>query len=147
MEEDKFLTFLHRVHTPAFVLKRVRVVKFIIVGGMASLVHLATLALLTEWAQVWYLIATTVGFGAGFGVSFTLQKYWTFQETSRARLPGQAFAFFALQMTNLVINGGLMYVLVDMVGLYYVLAQVVVLAVLAVFTYLVSRSYIFNRIH
>ncbi len=147
MEKDKFLDVPKAIRAPRFLVSRARIVKFVITGGLASFVHIATLVFFTEVLGVWYGVATTVGFGAGFGVSFTLQKYWTFQETSRARLPGQAFAFFALQMTNLVINGGLMYVLVDMVGLYYVLAQVVVLAVLAVFTYLVSRSYIFNRIH
>jgi putative flippase GtrA len=74
MEEDKFLNQLRRLGAPQGVLARVQIVKFIIVGGMASVVHLAVLALLTEVAEVWYVVATTVGFGAGFGVSFTLQK-------------------------------------------------------------------------
>ena len=145
MEEDKFLTFLQRIHAPAFVIARVTIVKFIIVGGMASVVHLATLALLTEWAHVWYLIATTVGFGAGFGVSFTLQKYWTFQEKTKARLPLQAFAFFILQVMNLVLNGALMYVLVDVLGVHYLISQIVVLGVLAVTTFSISKLFIFNR--
>lgn len=146
MEKDKFLTLLTRLGAPALVLTRVQLVKFIIVGGMASVVHLGVLALLTESLEVWYGVATTVGFGAGFGVSFTLQKYWTFQEKTRARLPKQAFAFFILQMVNLLLNFVLMYGLVEGAGIPYLVAQVIVLGALAAMTFVISKRSVFHPI-
>jgi putative flippase GtrA len=144
MEENKFLTKITTLPGADFVRSHAQFVKFAITGGLASITHIGLLVYFTEVLNMWYVGATSLGFVGAFGVSFTLQKYWTFQEHSGTRLPKQAFAFFALQMVNLVANAILMYVAVDLLRAHYLVAQVIVLAILALSTFVVSKKLIFR---
>ncbi|NBD73543.1 hypothetical protein GVX82_00690 [Patescibacteria group bacterium] len=115
-------------------------VRFILTGVLASVVHVGVFSALVRLGGLYPVLATTVGFLVAFLVSFTLQKYWTFGERSRAQRTRQALQFFALQVTNLTLNALLVYVGVVRLGLWEEGAQVAILGVLALSTYLISRT-------
>lgn len=118
--------------------------KFLVSGGTATLVHLGTFYLLSSVVGMWYGSATTIGFLLGFVVSFTLQKYWTFQESSKKGVHKQAGLFFVLQIGNLALNFLLMVVLVGGMGIPELIAQVCVLGFLAGCTFVTSKLFIFR---
>lgn len=120
-----------------------QLIRFCITGGFASGVHLFLLYVLTDYLGMWYLMATTLGFLIAFSFSFALQKYWTFQNYDKARTASQAGGFFVLQGINLILNGVGMYLFVDVFGVSAVVAQVLVLAMLAFGTFVISKRFIF----
>ena len=69
---------------------QMRIVRFLISGSSAAGINLGTLFVLTHFFDVWYLLSSVVAFSVSFFVSFTLQKFWTFNDASLpARLPGR----------------------------------------------------------
>lgn len=124
--------------------KRERIVRYIIAGGMATGVSLILLYGLTEWLGLWYLLAATWAFIGGFFVSFFLQKLWAFQDNSRAKTRRQMTIFLLIALTNLINNALLMYVLVDIFKVWYLLAQAIVLALIAFWTYNALRIFVFK---
>jgi len=120
-------------------------VKFIISGGSAALTHLIILATLTEVFQIYYLISAGIGYFFSFAVSFSLQKFWTFRDKNRDRLPRQALMFFAVTITGLFINTGMMYALVEWVGIHYLISQIITGGTIAVINFMVYRLIIFKK--
>jgi putative flippase GtrA len=121
-----------------------RIGKFLITGGVSAAVSLGTLALLADGFHVWYLAASVTGYILSFFVNFFLQKLWTFRNTDTERTRVQMGLFLASSLLNLALNTALMYGLVDYLGLNHLLAQALVIGVLAVMNYTLYRLYIFK---
>lgn len=122
---------------------RVQFAKYVVAGGLVTLVNLSVLYTLTEFTGMYYILSETCGFLASLLVSFFLQKHWTFGNNAYDRLHVQAAQYFALQMANLACNLMLLYILVEYMYIWYFLAQVIVSLGLAVVTFIIARKYIF----
>lgn len=121
-----------------------RVLRYIAAGGMGAVANLGVLYVLTEFLHVWYLFSSVIGVCSGFAVSFVLQKFWTFRNMALDRVHVQLPLHLLLSLSNLVLNTFLMYVLVDYVRIWYMLAQIIVAGALACANYSVYRLYIFK---
>ncbi len=120
--------------------------KYFIVGGIAFFINLSVLFILTEYAQLYYLLSSAFAFLIAFMANFFLQRFWTFNNTSRTHLKRHALQFFALQVcSNLLLNAALLYLLVEYLRAWYVLAQAVVSIAMALLTFLISQRFIFKR--
>jgi putative flippase GtrA len=114
-------------------------------GGTAAVVLLGLSYLLTDVIGVWYLASSVIAFIGAFCTSFTLHKFVTFVDDNLARAPAQAGGHFSVALLNLALNTGLLYGLVEYLGLYYLVAQVIVSATLAVGSYFVYKHLVFHR--
>jgi len=117
--------------------------RFLLAGGTGAAVNLFFLYLFTDFFGLWYLYSSVLSFCLAVWVSFTLQKFWVFQDKSRVWLSRQVLLFLAVAVFNLFLNTGLMYVLVDFLRLYYLLAQIIVAGIIATGSFLTYRNFIF----
>ncbi|MDO8564829.1 MAG: GtrA family protein [bacterium] len=122
-----------------------RVIRFILSGGTAAIVLLGSLYVLTDLLHIYYLVSSVLAFVASFVVSFTLQKFWTFQDHSMERVHVQASISFIIAVINLGLNTFLLYFLVEHVGMWYMAAQVLIGAVLAFESFFILKFIIFRR--
>ena len=120
-------------------------IKYIISGGTAAGVDLGLLFIMTDLLKIWYIASATIAFLIAFFVSFTLQKFWTFRDNSTEGVYKQMSLYFAVGIANLFLNAGLMYVLVDVVRLWYMLAQVVAGVFVASWSFLIYKIFIFKN--
>ena len=119
--------------------------KYVVVGGIAFLINVSALFLLTEYAGLYYVVSSALAFLAAFAANFLLQRIWTFSNRSRTHLRRHALQFFALQViSNLLLNAALLYLLVEYLHLWYILAQILVSLSMAVITFFVSQRFIFR---
>ena len=56
--------------------------RYLIAGGTAAFTNIALLFVFTDFLGIWYIASAIMAFILAFIVSFTLQKYWTFQDTT-----------------------------------------------------------------
>lgn len=123
-----------------------RVFRFLLSGGIALSTDLAFLYLFTDVFGLWYLASAIAAFILAFGVSFMLQKFWTFGDHSQEGLHMQIGIYFFVTVINLTLNTLLIYVFVEWVGLYYLFAQIVVSALIAIESFFVYQRFIFHSI-
>jgi len=126
-------------------LKYKRIIKYLIAGGAGAFTNLALLYVLTEFFGIWYLFSTSLAFIVSFFVSFFLQKFWTFRDGNKEIIYRQMAVYFGVALTNLGLNGLLMYSLVDGLKVWYMLAQIIASALIAVESYWVYKFFIFNN--
>ena len=118
--------------------------RFLIAGGTAFAINIIALYALTELLHIYYLVSTVIAFLVSFVVSFTLQKFWTFQDNSKDQLHLQLPLYLTMQVVNLGLNAGLMYVLVEYFRVWYILSQVIITIVLAIIVFFINKFYIFK---
>ena len=119
--------------------------KFIISGGIATAVDVILLFVFKDYLGLHYLIAASLAYVFAFILSFILQKFWTFDDQRRDDMYRQACWYFAVCTANLGFNAILMYVLVDRAGIWYILAQLIACAIIALWSFLVYNHYIFSK--
>src|SRR3989344_1864954 len=120
-----------------------KIVRYIISGGTAALVSLGFLYAFTEWFGFWYLISSIIAFAGGFVVSFTLQKFWTFEDRRTDTLNKQLISYLGVAFGGLITNVLLMYFMVEFWGLWYILAQILSIGVIAIITFFIYQNLIF----
>jgi putative flippase GtrA len=125
--------------------KHEQIFKFLIAGGIAFAINIVVLYALTDILHIYYLISTVLAFLVAFLVSFFLQKFWTFREHSRGNLHVQLPLYLGMQIVNLGLNTGLMYMLVEYVHIWYILSQAIITTILAVIVYVINKKYIFKH--
>jgi len=142
----RFRSFLSQrfPHFFKFCDKRKAVVKFFIAGGFAGVVDLIALFVFHDLFAWEILFSTSAAFILAFAVSFSLQKIWTFRNYSHKKLPRQLILYFAGAFISLNLNALGMHWLVNNLGVWYLLAQIIVNLFLAVINFFNYKFIVFR---
>jgi putative flippase GtrA len=112
------------------------------VGGICTLLNLAALWLLTSVLGLHYLASTLIAFFTLTPMGFWLQKFVTFR-TPCAAAGIEWPRYFATMGSSLAANLLLMYVLVSLMGVWYLAASLVVTLALLATNFLVNDRWSF----
>ena len=128
------------------ILKYGKIIKYIFAGGLATLSNLTTLFVCVNYFHLWYLLGAIISFCLAVIISYLLQKFFVFENYSRENMHKQFFNFFIFNFFMLGINTLLMYLFVDIIGFWYLLAQAVSSFVCAFVNYNYFNKMIFKKI-
>jgi dolichol-phosphate mannosyltransferase len=121
-----------------------RQIRFVMSGAIVALVALTSLYLLTDILGFWYLFSSALSFFVAITVNFLFQQHWTFDDAERSGTASRVGMFFANALLNLFLNTVCMYALVDVLQVWYMLSQALVMVGLSIMNYLIYRYYIFK---
>jgi putative flippase GtrA len=125
--------------------KYFKILRYIISGGSAAFVTLSIFYICNSVLHIWYLYASIIAFIAGFCVSFTLQKFWTFRHRSLDRVHHELLWYFVVGLINLAINSGLIFMFVDHFHVWPLAGQFLASACIALFSYPIYKIFIFKQ--
>ncbi|EDP65029.1 hypothetical protein BAL199_21774 [alpha proteobacterium BAL199] len=118
-------------------------VGFATVGMVGLVAHYSALTGLVELGGVDPVVASVIGFLAGALVNYVLNRRLVFRSDRAHRAAGPRF--FAVAASGLVLNGLLMTLLVDHLGVFYLVAQVMVTGGLVFWHFLLNKFWTFRR--
>jgi len=118
-----------------------RFAKFCLVGLSGVLINMGLLWLLTEFAGLFYLLSAAISIETSILSNFTLNDYFTFPDR---RLPGaksfvsRLLKFNLVSLAGLALNMGVLGLLTEVFGVYYLLSNLCGIAVATLWNYLVN---------
>ena len=117
-------------------------IRFFISGSTALAVHLAVLALLVELHATNETLASGIGFLVAVVVNYTIQHRWVFEAEGNhsAHLPRYLLVTFITFAANL----GLFWVALNLVGLWYPVAQVLTTGFIFILNFILNRQFTFK---
>jgi putative flippase GtrA len=123
-----------------------KLLKFAVSGGTAAVLGIALLYLFTGVFGMWYLPASVLAFALSMIAHFFLQKLWVFTHKTLRAAHVEFGKFFVLALVNLAINSACMYALVSLVGVNYLIAQIIIRICLAILNYFIYERMIFIKL-
>jgi len=120
-----------------------RFLSFALVGGLCLGLNTLALWALTSGLGIHYLVSTAIAFSTITPLGFMLNKVLTFR-THRRHTMVELPRYIANMSVSFAVNLGLMYVLVSVLGIWYLPASLLVAAMLVVVNFLVSDSWSFQ---
>ncbi len=127
-----------------FRMRPLRLLKYLISGGIGLSVNLFAYGFFVEIMGTHYLMGSMLALSLSTVIGFVLQKFWTFEEPSRDRAGMQFVQYAALAVCDLGINTSLVFVLTGQLGLHYLVSQAVGAATVAVINFCIYHFIIFR---
>lgn len=120
-----------------------QLMRFGIVGVTAAAVHFSVVVLLVQNGVVQQpLVANIFGFMLAFQVSYSGHRFWTFRGTTVTHTAAWA-KLLLVSVSGFCANEGLFYLFMTVAGLPYPLALFIVLTVMPVITFTLSKLWVF----
>ncbi len=125
--------------------KALHFIEFATVGASGILVNTAALALFTDLLHVYYLVSAVFATLVSTTWNFALTELWVFgnRQGNDGRLKRYAL-FFIMNNLALLFRGPIMFALTTWLGMYYLLSNLISLAVLTVARYFMADSWIWG---
>ncbi|MFA5987849.1 MAG: glycosyltransferase [Candidatus Paceibacterota bacterium] len=94
---------------------------------------------------VWYLYASVIAYITSVLMSFFLQKFWAFKDSSLEGVHGQFAMFVGVVILDVFLNTSLVFFLVEFLNSWYVLAQVLSASFIGALNFIVYSAIVFRR--
>lgn len=139
------------MNLPGFVTRLIaQAIRFGLVGGVATLVHVAMFSGLIELSGMAPLLANLAAFCTAVGVSFLGHYHWTFADKAmfHRKVPrvGRAMRrFLIVSLIGLALNSLVVYVVTDLLALSYWYAVVLMVTAVPGVVFLLSRFWAFRE--
>jgi putative flippase GtrA len=124
-------------------IKYKRIIKFGIIGLSGTVIDFSVLTLLVELAGFNILIANAISFIFGATNNFVWNKFWTFRNKDR-KFRKQFFKYLTVAFIGLIINTALMHLFITL-GLHYLIAKVVIAAIVVIWNYNGNKFWTFRQ--
>jgi dolichol-phosphate mannosyltransferase len=106
----------------------IRLFKFSLVGGIGAVINTCFLWLFTEVAGIYYLYSSIVAIEIAIVLQFIMNDRWTFKEqktTHVAQFITRLVKSNIWRSSGLAVNIGVLYLLTEYAGMYYLLSNIV----------------------
>ena len=126
-----------------------KILRFSLVGLSGIFVNMGLLYALTEIAGLYYLVSAAIAIEVSIVNNFIWNDAWTFKSARDLRLERKISRFGSFQAVSvggLVINMVILYLLADVAGIYYLVANLVGILVAFAWNYGVNRHYTWMRV-
>lgn len=121
-----------------------RFIKYILIGCLGTGLDFLILFVLVEFLHLFYLLAAAISIVIVVWLSFTLNKYWTFQDYQKKYFL-QLGKYIAAHSVGVVISLGVLTLLVEVFDLWYILAKVFAAPAAIAWNFLVAKKWVFKE--
>ena len=117
--------------------------KYVLIGFLGTGLDFLILYFLVEFLHLFYLLAAIISIIIVVWLSFTLNKFWTFKDYEKKYFL-QLGKYIIAHSIGVGINLGILTLLVEIFGLWYILAKVFATAVALIWNFLVAKNWVFR---
>lgn len=122
----------------------IQLFRYCFVGGIAFIFDWLTLVLFTEMG-LHYLISAVIAFFVGLTANFILSKLLVFKKNStKYGRVGEFIAYAAIGAIGLGITELIMYVLTDIVLLYYAVSKIIAAIIVLLWNFIARKKFLYS---
>lgn len=119
-----------------------QIIKFGFVGGTAFLIDAGVLFVLTDFCGIHYLISGAISFTVSVIYNYILSIKWVFDAKKDVSKSQELIVFIGLSVIGLGINQVIMWIMVDILHIYYMLSKIVATAIVMVYNFITRKLFI-----
>lgn len=120
----------------------IQLFKFVIVGGTAFVIDFVFLYVFREFCHFPVLVSNTLAFCISVIYNYIASVKWVFDVNKEKDARKQFIVFIVFSVIGLLINDLIMWVSVDFLNIYYLLAKIIATAVVMVFNFVTRKMFL-----
>jgi len=119
-------------------------VKYFFASGLALLIDLGLLYILTEFLGIYYILSATISFIAGLFVAYVLSKKFIFAKSSVKDKKIEFFVFAVIGIIGLAVNNLSIWFFTEKLGLYYMYSKFITAAITYLWNFFARKLTLFR---
>lgn len=116
-----------------------QIIKFGMVGGLCFLIDYGVMIFLTEVFNINYLISSGISFTVSVIVNYVLSMRFVFETEQDDSAMKKFIIFVVLSIIGLIINQILMWILVDKIGIFYMISKIGATVIVMVYNFITRK--------
>jgi putative flippase GtrA len=124
-----------------------QIVRYVFVGGVATVVDFALLYLFTDVCQINYLVSAIFAFIGGFISNFVLSKLLVFNSKAveaKVKPALELLGHFLIAVIGLGLTALIMYVCTDMIGIFYLVSKIIATAIVLFWNFIARKKILYT---
>ncbi|MGI6096118.1 MAG: GtrA family protein [Lachnospiraceae bacterium] len=122
-----------------------QIFKFGVVGFLCFFIDYGFMILLTEAFHINYLVSSAVSFTISVAVNYILSMRYVFQGKENVSKAAEFAVFVVLSVLGLGINQLVMWVTVELLGIFYMIAKIGATAIVMVWNFVTRKIFLEKR--
>jgi len=118
--------------------------KFSVVGAIGAVVDMSLLVFLKEFIGLPLLLANAISFTAAVLNNFLWNSLWTYRHQPNKNPRRQVVQFAIVSTLGLALNTGILHLLANILGLWYILAKAIAIGVVWFWNFVMNRLWTFR---
>lgn len=127
------------------VFRSFRVLRYFICGITSASANIGFLYIFADIIGIWYLYSSILAFLLALIISFILQKFVVFKDVQTNKIHHQFSRFFIAAIFGVVTNTIIVFVCVDMFGIWYIFSQIIAGFFVMIQNFILYKFFIFNK--
>lgn len=119
-----------------------QIIKFGFVGFLCFFIDYGIMVFLTEALKINYLISSGCSFSVSVIVNYILSIKFVFDADRDANKVKQFLVFLFFSIGGLIINQVVMWVAVDLLGIFYMISKIGATAIVMVYNFITRKLFI-----
>lgn len=120
----------------------IQIFKFTIVGGIATVIDFVFLYIFREFCHFPVLVSNTLSFCISVIYNYIASVKWVFDVNKDKNAKKQFIIFIIFSVLGLLLNNLIMWITVEFLSIYYLLAKIIATAVVMVFNFVTRKMFL-----
>lgn len=120
----------------------IQIFKFIIVGGIATIIDFVFLYLFKEFLHFPVVLSNTLSFSISVIYNYIASVQWVFEVDHEKDQKRQFVLFIILSVIGLFLNDFIMWLCIKLMAIYYLLAKVIATIIVMVFNFVTRKIFL-----
>ena len=120
-----------------------RFIKFGVVGVLNTAINWIIFIVL-NMLGVYYIFSNIIAYSLSTLNSYLWNSKWVFKYNGND-IKETTVKFIVLNVIGLILNTSILYILVDIVGLYKIVALIITTAIVMIINYFINKLWVFRR--
>jgi len=123
----------------------IQLIRYLFAGGVAFIVDVSILYVLTEFAHIHYMISSTISFTIGLIISYLISILWVFNEKRIEKKTVELTVFAAIGGVGLILTSSFMWFFTSILLLHYLFSKILTTAVVFIWNFLAKKRILFTK--
>lgn len=119
-----------------------QIMKFVIVGGIATVIDFAILFILKEFVGINEIIANTISFTVSLIYNYIASVKWVFEVDKDKNPKKQFITFVSFSIIGLLINNLILWLCIEKLSIYYLIGKVIATGIVMVFNFITRKMFL-----
>ena len=120
----------------------IQIFKFAIVGGIATVIDFVFLYFFREFCHFPVLVSNTLSFCISVIYNYIASVKWVFDVNKEKDAKKQFIIFIVFSVIGLLLNNAIMWVTVDFLSIYYMLAKIIATVIVMIFNFVTRKMFL-----
>ena len=122
----------------------VQLFRYTFVGGIAFIFDFCSLAILTEYLNIYYLISAAIAFLIGLTVNYYLSISWVFQKRSVKSKQMEFILFALIGIVGLALNEFFIWFFTEIISVHYLFSKIISTAFVYLWNFNIRKFALFH---